>query len=50
MAGIEVRYLSGHDVERLAIGRGLATTDIALGHAILQRAIEQEVGAVLPYR
>jgi alanine dehydrogenase len=30
--------------------RGLATTDIALGHAILQRAIEQEVGTVLPYR
>ena len=30
--------------------RGLATTDIALGHAILGRAIEQGAGTVLPYR
>jgi alanine dehydrogenase len=30
--------------------RGLATTDIALGHAILERALEQDVGTVLPYR
>ena len=30
--------------------RGLATTDIALGQAILARAVEQDVGAVLPYR
>jgi ornithine cyclodeaminase len=30
--------------------RGLATTDIALGHAILERAIEQDVGMLLPYR
>ena len=30
--------------------RGLATTDIALGQAILDRAIEQDVGTVLPYR
>jgi alanine dehydrogenase len=39
------------DAERILFWhRGLATTDIALGHAILQRAIEQEVGTVLPYR
>jgi alanine dehydrogenase len=30
--------------------RGLATTDIALGQAILERAVEQGVGTVLPYR
>jgi ornithine cyclodeaminase/alanine dehydrogenase-like protein (mu-crystallin family) len=30
--------------------RGLATTDIALGQAILDRAIEQDVGTMLPYR
>ena len=30
--------------------RGLATTDIALGQAILERAVEQDVGTVLPYR
>ncbi len=30
--------------------RGLATTDIALGQAILDRAIEQDVGTILPYR
>ena len=30
--------------------RGLATTDIALGQAILERAIEQDVGTLLPYR
>jgi alanine dehydrogenase len=30
--------------------RGLATTDVALGQAILDRAIEQGVGTVLPYR
>jgi ornithine cyclodeaminase len=30
--------------------RGLATTDVALGHAILERAVEQDVGTVLPYR
>ena len=30
--------------------RGLATTDIALGQAILERAIEQDVGLLLPYR
>ena len=30
--------------------RGLATTDIALGKAILDRAIEQNVGTLLPYR
>ena len=30
--------------------RGLATTDIALGQAILDRAIEQDVGMLLPYR
>jgi alanine dehydrogenase len=30
--------------------RGLATTDIALGQAILERAVEQGVGTLLPYR
>ena len=30
--------------------RGLATTDIALGQAILDRAVEQDVGTMLPYR
>ncbi len=30
--------------------RGLATTDIALGQAILDRAVEQDVGTLLPYR
>jgi alanine dehydrogenase len=30
--------------------RGLATTDIALGQAILDRATEQDVGLLLPYR
>jgi alanine dehydrogenase len=30
--------------------RGLATTDIALGQAILARAVNQDVGTVLPYR
>jgi len=30
--------------------RGLATTDVALGQAILERAVEQGVGTLLPYR
>jgi alanine dehydrogenase len=30
--------------------RGLATTDIALGQAILDRAVEHGVGTLLPYR
>jgi ornithine cyclodeaminase len=30
--------------------RGLATTDLALGQAILDRAVEQDVGTLLPYR
>jgi alanine dehydrogenase len=30
--------------------RGLATTDVALGHALLERAIERDAGTVLPYR
>jgi alanine dehydrogenase len=30
--------------------RGLATTDIALGQAILDRAVEQGAGTLLPYR
>jgi ornithine cyclodeaminase len=30
--------------------RGLATPDVALGQAILDRAVEQEVGTLLPYR
>ena len=30
--------------------RGLATTDIALGKAILDRAVAQDVGTLLPYR
>jgi alanine dehydrogenase len=30
--------------------RGLATTDVALGQAILERAVEREVGTLLPYR
>jgi ornithine cyclodeaminase len=39
------------DAERILVWRrGLATTDIALGQAILDRAIEQDVGTILPYR
>jgi ornithine cyclodeaminase len=39
------------DAERILFWhRGLATTDIALGQAILDRAIEQDVGTILPYR
>ena len=39
------------DSERILFWhRGLATTDIALGQAILDRAIEQDVGTMLPYR
>src|SRR5215217_848686 len=30
--------------------RGLGTTDVALGQAILERAVEQGVGTLLPYR
>jgi ornithine cyclodeaminase len=30
--------------------RGLATADVALGQAILDRAVEQGVGTLLPYR
>ena len=30
--------------------RGLATTDVAVGHAILARALEQDAGTVLRYR
>ncbi|MET0685324.1 MAG: ornithine cyclodeaminase family protein [Solirubrobacteraceae bacterium] len=30
--------------------RGLATTDIALGQALLDRAVEQDAGLLLPYR
>ena len=30
--------------------RGLATTDVALGQAILDRAVERGVGTLLPYR
>jgi alanine dehydrogenase len=30
--------------------RGLATTDVALGQAILERAVEQGVGTLLAYR
>jgi ornithine cyclodeaminase len=30
--------------------RGLATTDVALGQAILERAVERDVGTLLPYR
>jgi ornithine cyclodeaminase len=30
--------------------RGLATTDIALGQAILDRAVDADVGTLLPYR
>ena len=40
-----------HDGERILFWhRGLATTDVALGHALLERALEQDVGTVLPYR
>ena len=40
-----------HDDERILFWhRGLATTDIALGQAILDRAVEQEIGTLLPYR
>ncbi len=39
------------DEERILFWhRGLATTDIALGQAILERAIDQDVGMLLPYR
>ncbi len=39
------------DSERILFWhRGLATTDIALGQAILERAVEQDVGIMLPYR
>jgi ornithine cyclodeaminase len=39
------------DQERILFWhRGLATTDIALGQAILDRAVEQDVGMLLPYR
>jgi alanine dehydrogenase len=30
--------------------RGLATTDVALGQAILDRAVERDAGTLLPYR
>ena len=40
-----------HDDERILFWhRGLATTDVALGQAILDRAVEQEIGTLLPYR
>jgi alanine dehydrogenase len=40
-----------HDGERILLWhRGLATTDIALGQAILDRAVAQDVGTLLPYR
>lgn len=39
------------DDERILLWhRGLATTDIALGHALLERAVERDVGMRLPYR
>ena len=40
-----------HDGERILFWhRGLATTDVAVGQALLERALEQDVGTVLPYR
>src|SRR5829696_339737 len=40
-----------HEDERILFWhRGLATTDIALGQAILDRAVERDAGIVLPYR
>jgi alanine dehydrogenase len=40
-----------HDDERILFWhRGLATTDVAVGQALLERAVEQDVGTVLPYR
>jgi ornithine cyclodeaminase len=30
--------------------RGLATTDIAVGQALVERALEQGIGTMLPYR
>ena len=40
-----------HDEERILFWhRGLATTDIALGQAILDQAVEQGIGTLLPYR
>ena len=30
--------------------RGLATTDVAVGHALLARAVELDAGTVLRYR
>ena len=30
--------------------RGLATTDLAVAHLILERAEQREIGTVLPYR
>ena len=42
---------ASRDDERILFWhRGLATTDIALGQAILDRAVEQDVGTLLPYR
>ena len=39
------------DEERILFWhRGLATTDIALGQAILDQAVEQGIGTLLPYR
>ena len=52
-----VGYLAGtrpgreRDDERILFWhRGLATTDIALGQALLDRAVEQDAGLLLPYR
>jgi ornithine cyclodeaminase/alanine dehydrogenase-like protein (mu-crystallin family) len=40
-----------HDDERILLWhRGLSTTDIALGRAMLERAREQGIGTRLPYR
>ena len=41
---------SRHGERILFWHRGLATTDIALGQAILDRAVERDVGTLLPYR
>lgn len=51
MSTIEPRYLSGADAEAIVFWhRGLSTTDIAVGRALLQAADERGLGTRLPYR
>ena len=55
---IDITYLNGEDVERLALTddeailfwhRGLGITDIALGHALLEKAKRAGIGQQLRY-